>query len=116
MPGRRRDARSAPAYPRTARVNEVLREVIADAIERMADSDERLRLVTVTAVETVAVLSRATDGPRKPDTGKAPAGDRRHLLQSAGQLAVIELGHVGKLEDGGPGGGPAIPGTYCLGR
>ena len=60
MPGRRRDARSAPAYPRTARVNEVLREVIADAIERMADSDERLRLVTVTAVETVADLSRAT--------------------------------------------------------
>jgi ribosome-binding factor A len=34
------------------RVNQVLREVIANELERLADVDERLRLVTVTAVET----------------------------------------------------------------
>ena len=60
MPGRRRDRRAPAPYPRTARVNEVLREVVAEAIERMADTDDRLRLVTVTAVETTPDLSRAT--------------------------------------------------------
>lgn len=60
MPGRRRDARAPSPFPRTARVNEVLREVVAEAVERMADSDERLGLVTVTAVEVTPDLSRAT--------------------------------------------------------
>jgi len=48
------------AYPRTARVNEVLREVVAEALERMADTDDRLRLLTVTAVDITPDLSRAT--------------------------------------------------------
>jgi len=60
VPGRRRERRAQAAYPRTARVNEVLREVVADALERMADVDDRLRLVTVTGVETAPDLSRAT--------------------------------------------------------
>jgi len=60
VPGRRRDARASSPYPRTARVNEVLREVVAEAVERMADSDERLGMVTVTAVEVTPDLSRAT--------------------------------------------------------
>jgi ribosome-binding factor A len=51
MPGRR--------YPRVARVNEVLREVLAEAIERMADSDERLAMLTVTAVNTDPDLRQA---------------------------------------------------------
>ena len=59
LSGRRRDSRAA-AFPRTARVNEVLREVIADALERLADHDERLGLVTVTAVDTAPDLQRAT--------------------------------------------------------
>jgi ribosome-binding factor A len=41
-------------------VNEVLREVVADAVERVADTDERLRLLTVTAVDTTPDLARAT--------------------------------------------------------
>jgi ribosome-binding factor A len=41
-------------------VNEVLREVIADTLERLADTDERLSLVTVTAVDTAPDLHRAT--------------------------------------------------------
>ena len=58
MSGRRREPRTA-AFPRTARVNGVLREVIADALERLADSDERLGLLTVTAVDTTPDLQRA---------------------------------------------------------
>lgn len=42
---------SSARYPRSARVNEVLREVIAEALERLADSDERLEMLTVTAVD-----------------------------------------------------------------
>ena len=43
--------RTARQYPRTARVNESLREVLADALERMEDLDDRLGLLTITAVE-----------------------------------------------------------------
>ncbi len=45
-------------YPRTARVNEVVREVIADELERL--SDPRLGLVTVTGVEVSPDLRHAT--------------------------------------------------------
>lgn len=48
---------STRRYPRTARVNEVLREVLADALERM--SDPRLELVTVTGVEVTRDLREA---------------------------------------------------------
>ncbi|MGA8296376.1 MAG: ribosome-binding factor A [Acidimicrobiales bacterium] len=37
-------------YPRMARVNRLVHEVLADEIERLADSDERLALLTVTGV------------------------------------------------------------------
>ena len=60
MTGRRRERRAAAPYPRIARVNEVLREVVAEAAERMADVDERLGLLTVTAVDTSPDLSHAT--------------------------------------------------------
>ena len=60
VPGRRREKRAPAAYPRTARVNEVLREVVAETLEKMADTDDRLRLLTVTSVEITPDLSRAT--------------------------------------------------------
>ena len=47
-------------YPRTARVNEVVREIVAEALEAVSDEDERLLLVTVTGVETDRDLRRAT--------------------------------------------------------
>ena len=37
----------------------MLREVVAEALERLADTEDRLRLVTVTGVQTTADLSRA---------------------------------------------------------
>jgi len=39
-------------YPRTARVNQILREVISDELMRISDVDERLGLLTVTGVST----------------------------------------------------------------
>jgi ribosome-binding factor A len=58
------DRRGRPAsphrYPRTARVNEVLREVIAEELERLADGDPRLGLLTVTQVEAEPDLRHAT--------------------------------------------------------
>jgi ribosome-binding factor A len=60
VPGRRQDSHAHAPYPRTARVNQVVREVLADALERLADTDERLRLATVTAVDTAPDLRHAT--------------------------------------------------------
>jgi ribosome-binding factor A len=48
---------SAKRYPRTARVNEVMLEVLADELERM--SDPRLELVTFTGVDVSRDLARA---------------------------------------------------------
>jgi ribosome-binding factor A len=41
---------AAKRYPRSVRVNQILHEVLADELERMGDSDDRLGLLTVTAV------------------------------------------------------------------
>jgi len=49
---RRRDRGSPAPYPRTARVNALLREVIADELELLGDVDERLGMITVTAVQS----------------------------------------------------------------
>ena len=49
---------AARRYERTARVNEVVREVLADELERM--SDPRLGFVTVTGVEVTPDLRQAT--------------------------------------------------------
>jgi ribosome-binding factor A len=48
---------SARRYPRTARLNESLLEVLADELERL--SDPRLELVTITGVDVARDLSRA---------------------------------------------------------
>jgi ribosome-binding factor A len=47
-------------YPRSARVNQILREVISDELVRMADLDERLGMLTVTGVATSPDLRQAT--------------------------------------------------------
>jgi ribosome-binding factor A len=46
-------------YPRVVRINEVLRQVLAEEIERQAVSDERLTLLTVTGVEAEPDYRRA---------------------------------------------------------
>lgn len=54
---RRTPAPSTHRYPRTARLNESLREVIADELTRI--DDERLDMVTITAIDVDAEMNRA---------------------------------------------------------
>jgi ribosome-binding factor A len=58
-PKQRRRSTTATSHhvPRTARLNELLREIIADELERI--DDERLELVTITAVDVDQDLNRA---------------------------------------------------------
>ncbi len=61
-------------FPRTARINELLREILADALERI--DDDRLLLVVVTGVLCDADLRRARvffDGPAGADGDEAVA-------------------------------------------
>ncbi|MBW3536396.1 MAG: ribosome-binding factor A [Actinobacteria bacterium] len=51
---------SGRTYPRTARVGALLREVVADELERVSDEDDRLGLLTVTAVEPDPDFRHAT--------------------------------------------------------
>lgn len=57
---RRGSGRNAPKYPRVARVNQLLQEVIAEAIEEYSQDDARLELTTVTSVDTAPDFSTAT--------------------------------------------------------
>ena len=54
---RRAPAPSQHRYPRTARLNESLREVIAEALTRI--DDERLEMVTVTSIDVDSEMNRA---------------------------------------------------------
>ena len=63
---------SAHRYPRTARVNEVIIEIVADELNRL--SDPRLEMVTLTGAEVSTDLAYATlfysalDGTGQPQT------------------------------------------------
>ncbi len=57
---RRHDNRGAAPFARSLRVNQVLRQVVAEELERLADADERLRMVTVTSVDSTSDLRQAT--------------------------------------------------------
>jgi ribosome-binding factor A len=48
---------SSHGYPRTARLSEVLREIIADELTRI--DDERLDLVTITSIDVDPEMNRA---------------------------------------------------------
>jgi ribosome-binding factor A len=70
----------AKRYPRTARLNEVVQEVVASELERL--SDPRLEMVTITGVEVRADLSAAIiyySALNSPDADKALASAAPHL-------------------------------------
>jgi ribosome-binding factor A len=48
-----------PRYPRSARVNELMREVLAEEIERLAVGDDRVGILTITAVSVDPDLRHA---------------------------------------------------------
>jgi len=50
--------RRTATYPRALRVNQVLRQVVAEELERLADADE-LPMITVTSVDTAADMRTA---------------------------------------------------------
>jgi ribosome-binding factor A len=54
-----RSSSSNHPYPRSARVNQILREVISDELVRISDLDERLGFLTVTGVDTSPDLRHA---------------------------------------------------------
>ncbi len=67
---------SVRRYPRMVRVNEVVREVVADELERL--SDPRLGLVTVTGVDVSNDLRHATVYYSALDAGREqPKRSRR---------------------------------------
>lgn len=82
-----RHRQSARQYPRTARVNELLREILADSLERL--DDDRLVLLTVTGVECEADLRRARvfydnlDGPDGDEAVLEALAELRPRLQAA---------------------------------
>ncbi|MGP8059462.1 MAG: 30S ribosome-binding factor RbfA [Acidimicrobiales bacterium] len=80
-------AGGASPYPRALRVNEVLRQIVAEEIERLADADERLRLVTVTSVQTSADLRHATVyvGTLSEDAAESLEERRAQLQREVGR-------------------------------
>ena len=78
---------SSRDYPRALRVNEVLRQVVAEELERLADADERLRLVTVTSVDTSADLRSATVylGTLDADAAEALEERRTQVQRTVGR-------------------------------
>jgi ribosome-binding factor A len=88
MPDRRGRRAGSPTgahrYPRVARVNRVLREVVADELERVGADDPRLALITVTAVEVDPDLRHAKVWLSSlPEATADALEERRAHLQSA---------------------------------
>ena len=90
--GRRSHDKSPSPYPRTARVNQVLREVVADALERQSDIDDRLRLITVTSVDTTPDLRRATVyvSSLSDEAAEALADQRVNLQRQIGRQVRLK--------------------------
>jgi ribosome-binding factor A len=85
----------ARRYPRTARVNELVREVLADELELI--SDVRLEFVTVTGVEVTADLRQATVyySVFGPDERREETAD---ALRSATGRLKVALGRQARLK------------------
>ena len=82
--GRRQDNRGVAPYARSLRVNQVLRQVVAEELERLADADERLRMVTVTSVDSTTDLRQATVYlSTLSEDAEAALGERRVQVQRA---------------------------------
>jgi len=91
-------ARSPRRYPRTLRVNEVVRETIADELERL--SDPRLELVTITGVDVSPDLRNATVwysklGTHDPETERGLRAAASHLRAELGRQ--VRLKYVPRL-------------------
>jgi ribosome-binding factor A len=86
MTGRR--GSGSRRYPRTARLNELFREILGDEIERL--DDDRLQLVTIMSVDVTTDLERATvywssvlDDEGSDEAVQAAFAEARPALQKA---------------------------------
>ena len=87
MAKRTRSQHTARDYPRTARLNRLFQEILAEQLEQI--DDERLEMVTVMSVDCEADLRHATvyydtlGGADDDETVLEALGEVRHRLQSA---------------------------------
>ena len=101
----RRSSGTARDYPRTARLNHLIHEIVAEEIERI--DDERLGFLTVVAVEVEPDLRRAVvwyttlDGPAGgPDDGHdadadaTPVADALEEHRARLQSAIARQAHI----------------------
>jgi ribosome-binding factor A len=71
-------------YPRSARVNQILREVISDELVRISDIDDRLGLLTVTGVDTTPDMRQAmVFFDSLSETARTALEERRAQIQAA---------------------------------
>lgn len=84
---RARQHTTAREYPRTARLNQLFQEILAEELERV--DDDRLDLVTVMSVDCESDLRHATvyydslGGEDDDDDVLEALADHRHRLQGA---------------------------------
>ena len=88
----RRGRQATPSkVPRAARVNENLREVLAEALERLADTDPRLELATITAVQVDPDLRHATVLMSSLDADEAAALEEARVRLQAAISSQVRL-------------------------
>lgn len=87
--------RTSGRYPRSSRLNEQLREILADEVERL--TDPRIGFVTITGVEITADLRRATvyysvlgDHAMKEESLRGLSSAASHLRRAIGEQARIK--------------------------
>ncbi len=91
------EGRGGRRYPRTARVNELLREVIAEELERLQDDDPRLAVLAVTHVEATPDLRRAKVLLSSMPEGVADELDRHRLRFQAAIGRQVRLKRTPQL-------------------
>jgi ribosome-binding factor A len=69
-----------------------LREIVAEELERLSDIDDRLRLITVTSVETAPDLRHATVylSSLSDDAAEALADERVNLQRQIGRQVRLK--------------------------
>jgi ribosome-binding factor A len=89
----RRSSGTARDYPRTARLNHLIHEIVAEELERI--DDERLGFLTVVAVEVERDLRRAVVWYTTLD---GPAGGPDDAHDADGRLADALEGHRARIQ------------------
>jgi ribosome-binding factor A len=80
------------------RVNQVVRQVLGDAIERLRDADDRLGMVTITDVEVAGDLSIATVFCSSLSAEQAAALEERRAQLQGAVAREVTLKRTPKLQ------------------